>query len=217
MTGLEIKTMANSILDDTIEETLFYQLLNVAKNRVEEMRPWQFLKVVDTTQTASTGDNYLTMKTLPTDFRYDYKMFVGDDYTEYLPIPFELRKAYKDSAKCYYIDLANSQFAICGTVSTGGTINLYYIKTTPDVAEGTSPIWPARFHSLLAYMVAGYFMMGVDTDDLYARMSTENKMAAKEIKRSMVMWDAHLKGRTLNHQTGFYTTDYNFNDLLAKM
>lgn len=66
MTGAEIKTMAENILDgDTIDDVFFYQLLNAAKNQVEDMRPWMFLRKLDSSVSASAN----TPITLPTDWR----------------------------------------------------------------------------------------------------------------------------------------------------
>ncbi len=208
MTGQEIKTMTEGICDieGEIDDTLFLNLLNSAKDLVEDERPWVFLIKEDTNQTASAGDTYLTMKTLPSDLRYDYELFLGANMYSYTPILFEQRGMYKDAGWYYYIDYKNSQFALCGS-NTGGTIHLFYICATPDITLTTSPTWPDRFHRLLAYMVAGYYMMGVDADDIYARMSPENKMMAQNIKQSMVTWNTNLR---LRAQEGMVLNASNF-------
>ena len=42
MTGSELKTFTESLLDGvTIEETFFYQLANIAKTKIEAERPWR--------------------------------------------------------------------------------------------------------------------------------------------------------------------------------
>src|SRR5687767_13681421 len=104
MTGTELYTMTNSLVDDTIDSTLFYQLLNVAKNRREDMRPWQFLKKLNSSLTAATGDTYQTAKALPADWRYAYQLMVGTD-TEYIECPFEEQHIFKDAAHRFFVDV----------------------------------------------------------------------------------------------------------------
>lgn len=200
MTGAELLEMTEGILDgQTIDETLFYNLLDVAKNRREEGRPWMMLRKLDSSQSAGSGNNSQTQKALPTDWRETYKLFVGPS-TEYFPIEFEEQHRMANSSGRYFIDVGSETFSIVGNVSVGGTIYHYYKKTTPKIEEDTSPVWPGRFHAILAYDVAGYFMSGVDADDLYARMSPENKLAALQLTDAMATWDARLQNAARGNQ-----------------
>jgi hypothetical protein len=202
MNGETLKELAESILDgQTLDQDFFLQLANIAKNKLEGERLWQYLKKLDDTQSASSGNNYNSAKTLPTDFALDYLVEVGTGFVEQTPVRFEEQHKYRQSANRYYIDLANNSFYILGP-SNGGTIYFFYKRTTPDITMVSEPVFPERFHPILAYMVAGYYQAGVDSDDIYARMSPENKTAALEIKASMIQWDTDLALRAQDGQIG---------------
>lgn len=116
MTGADLKTFVENLLDgDTIDDVLFYQLANIAKTNLEEERPWQFLKKLDSSATASAGQTFQTTRSLPDDFRSDYRVLLGPD-RELQPIPFESQHLYRNVFGCYFIDLANDVYAITGTI-----------------------------------------------------------------------------------------------------
>lgn len=206
MTGETLKTLCTTILDEVeIDDVSFYQYLNVAKTKLEEKRLWQYLKKLNSSNTVPSGNNYTTGITLPSDFAEDFKVMIGTD-TEYLPIPFEEQHKFRNSSLHYYIDWANLAIYFTGNVK-GGTLYLYYKRFTDDITSSTSPVFPARFHPLLAYYVAGYFQAGVDADDIFARMSPENKMAAMQLQDAMEMWDSNIAMRAQNNQIGVADSD----------
>lgn len=192
MTGSELKTMTESILDDTVDDVLFYQLLNVAKNRIEDSRPWIFLRALDSSLTATVGDNSTISRALPTLWRRTYKLMVGK-YQKYEQVPFDEQHTWRYSSNRFCVDVANSVYYLLGSVGTADTIYHYYIKATADIDSAGSWNAPSRFHPILAYEVAGYVMMGVDADDVFARMSPENKAAAQALTSSMELWDTQLQ------------------------
>jgi len=198
MNGAALKTFFLGLIDEEdIDSTLFYQLLNVAKNRREAERDYMYLRTKDTSQTSSPGDSYTTMKDLPSDFRKMLRVFVGD--TEHYGVGFEDQILYEDGAQKYYLDMANDQFAIIGQPASTETITQFYVKTTDDITSTTSPLFPSRFHPILAYDVAGYYTMGIDADNIYARMSPEHKMAAELLLDAMIKWDDDLALASQNY------------------
>jgi len=200
MVGEEIKTMAEEILGgDTIDETFFYQVLNARKDIIEDERPWMFLRKLDSTQTATTGNNYSTSLSLPTDWRNTYKLLVGEDH-QYFQIPFDQQHLYRNHGRYFVVDVANSTYYLLGNVGQAETIYHYYLRTTPDITGVTSPVFPSRFHAVLAFEVAGYIQMGQDADDIFARMSPENKMQAMTVLDAMRMWDTRLQMSAQNNQ-----------------
>jgi hypothetical protein len=193
MTGADVKTMAEEILGgDTINETFFYYVLNSVKDRIEDERPWMFLRKLDSSLTATPGNGYTTSNALPTDWRRTYKLLVGED-RQYTQIPFDQQHLYRNSANYFVVDVANSVYYLLGNIGQAETIYHYYIKTTDDIASGTSWTAPSRFHQLLAFEVAGYIQVGQDADDIFARMSPENKAQALLIRNSMQNWDMQLQ------------------------
>lgn len=195
MTGAELFQLTTDILDgEVINEDLFYRLLNIAKTNLEEKRAWRYLLKLDSTNTASTS-----AISLPTDFARDYKVSVGTN--EYIPVPFEEQQLYADIGNHYYIDLANSLYYLTGSPKAE-ILYFYYLRYTPDITSSTSPVFPDRFHPLLAFYVAGYYQMGVDSDDLFARMSPENKTQAVLLENAMKTWDMNLQLKAQNNRVG---------------
>ena len=203
MTGATLKTMVESILDDeTVGDTFFYQILNVVRVIFEEERAWRYIIKENSSFTTAGSDTYTTTHALPSDFSRDYKVSLGDDDDEIDPIPFEERNAYRTISGYYYIDLLNSVFALTGTNTAGKTIRFFYLHTPSDITSTTSPIFPSRFHPILAYRTAAYIQAGPELEDMYAKMSAENRLQAILIERAMVLWDTNIKLRTMNHSFG---------------
>lgn len=197
MTGLELKTLSESILDGlTIDTDFYYQLLNIAKTKLEEQRLWQYLKKLNSSNTASS-----TAVTLPTDFAEDYKVTVGTSL-EYVPVPFEEQHIYATSSGRYFIDWSALTLKLLGNNIKSDTLYIFYKKFTPELTSTTSPVFPTRFHPLLAYYVAAYYQSGVDSDDIFARMAPENRSAAMELERAMKQWDSSVAMRAQGNQIG---------------
>ena len=198
MTGAEIITMAEGLVDDSFGDTLGYQLLNVAKNLIEEERPWEMLKKLDETKSRAVGDTIATTKTLPTDFRLPFKLFVGDEAGEYFLIPFEEKHRQQSAARKYLLDMANGVIRFTGTCTLAGTIHNYYIRTTDDVAAGTSPVWPSRFHPLIAFKMAELFYP-VDAGEKARAWDDRWNTVHTNLRSLMVGWDNALKLAALNN------------------
>lgn len=199
MTGAELKTLSESILDGlTIDTDFYYQLLNIAKTKLEEQRLWQYLK--KSTNPGVASSSAVDLGALG-DFAEDYKVMVGTN-NEYLPIPFEEKYAFAQSSGRYYIDWANEQLYLLGNNIPSSQLYIFYKRFTPDIAADTSPVFPDRFHPLLAYYVAAYYQAGVDSDDIFARMAPENRLAALELERAMKTWDSNIAMRAQNNQIG---------------
>lgn len=192
MTGAELYTMVDTILDDSPDEVLFYTLLNAAKNRIESTRPWMMLRALDSTQTATIGNNSSTSRALPTAWRRTYKLMVGSD-VRFEQVPFDEQHLWRNSSGRFCVDVANSVYYLLGTWGAADTIYHYYIKTTSGIEAATSPVWPSEFHPILAYEVASYIMAGVDADAEFARMAGPNQAAAQALLESMTSWDTELQ------------------------
>lgn len=203
MTGQELKDFVESLIDDSIEETLFYTLLAVAKDEIEDDREWEVLKDWNRTLTLDSSDTYLTAKSLPTDFRSMYGegvIYIGED-NPYLPVPFKDIYRYRNLASHYAIDYANNKIYILGSESSALTINLPYLKTSDDILPTTSWSFPARYHKILGFLVAGYYTAGVDADDIYARMSPEHKIAAMTLRQGLNKWNTRLALMAMGNST----------------
>lgn len=207
MTGDELYTFTCNILLGGIQMNVvaFYQLLNMVKNTLEGERPWLRLKTEDATQSWATADTFQTgAKTLPADFRQvwpakgnlssmklvDASGNLGVDCSE---IFMEQKFEYKDSAGFFYIDHANGQFYLTGQADKAYTIHLFYKKKSPDIAAGTSWIFPSEYHIGLAEIVASMHKAGIDYDDINSRMAAQNSADYARVRASMIAWDTELQ------------------------
>lgn len=197
----DIKDLVDNLLGETLDETLFLQLANIVKDRREDLRQWVFLKKLDSSNTASN-----TPITLPTDFKIERKIRVGT--MTYTPVPYEEKDLYIVSQRLYSIDYATNTLYILGA-QTGQTVYIYYIRTTPEItlSPSVTPVWPARFWPLLAFDIVGINEAGIDADDIYARMSVENKNQAFLLADGMANWDNQLQHKSQNNRVGVADSD----------
>jgi hypothetical protein len=202
MNGSALKILTESILDGVvIDDVIFYQMLNVVKNIKEEKRDWVMLRKLDDSQSVSAGNNYASDKTIPADERREYKVMLGID-TELIPVGFEEQHIYRNSSHRYYNDIATGKWYVLGNVGRADTLYRFYIKTTDDITDTTSPVWPSRFHPILAFSVASYYMNGVDFDDVHSQISPENKQMASDLYKAMETWDMGLQARAQDNRVG---------------
>lgn len=192
MTGQQIIDSFSEITGESIDGTQALILLNMTKNEYEASRDWNFLRAFNSSLSASPSDTYLTMKSLPSDFLMPRELYINAENTPYSIIPFEARERYRDNYKKYYIDWKNSQFALCGKVSSTKTINLYYTASTDDIGLTTSPTWLAIFHPLIAFLMADKYMAGQDGDEINFRMSPENRRIGDGLRKTMTAWDSRI-------------------------
>jgi len=70
MTRDELKTFTEGLLDgEVLDETFFDNLMESARAKIENRRPWRILVKEDTSTSAATSDTHETSKNLPSDFR----------------------------------------------------------------------------------------------------------------------------------------------------
>lgn len=73
------------------------------------------------------------------------------------------------------------------------TITIPYIYESADITgSGSNVIWPARFHSLIAYKMAVMFFP-IDQGDKSRDWSPEFRAAYQQLKNSFIDWDASIK------------------------
>ena len=205
MTGQELLNFLNNLLDDSVDQDFGLDLLNNAKDIIEADRPWRMLLKEDSSNTFGSSDDYLTAKSLPSDFLFDVRVLLGiesnDDYRELDPIPFERRREFANTGGKYVIDVANSNLYVCDSVSDTYTIYLYYIYKTPDITLTTEPVWPSKFHRLIAFLAAELYKSGVDFDDVNVGQALAHNKQAIMLFNAMKYWDNKLKLRALGGRT----------------
>ena len=194
MNGQELKDFTENVLDgDTIGDDFFLELLNNANALLEAMRPWEYLKAEDSSQSIASGDTFESMKTLPTKWVETLKMYVGASLLPYTQISYENRRRLSNVPRRFYIDVASSQFALTGGGNSGDVIYHVYKMTGDDLTLANSPSFPERFHKLLGFGVAGLFRSGVDYDDFNAVIAGTNRDDARAVMLAMETWDDRIK------------------------
>lgn len=210
---LELATfLQDYILDEELDPTLIAILLSQAKNRVELSEKPEVLMDEDSTQTRSSGDSYLTMKSLPDNFREMIALHVGTALPPYTQVPFSKRHTFRNASLRYYIDHKNSQFAICGSAGAAETIYQEYLIKTDDftaasVADNTATtcVWPTEHWPLIAWEAAEIISSSTDVgaDDLAFRMSAGQKEQHQRALHMFRMWNHDLILQSQDGRAGY--------------
>ncbi len=202
MTGQDYLDLLPSVIGDALDQDFTIQLINDTKNDLETELQLEVTKTVNSSGTATVGQDSTTARTLPTDFFLPLTIYVGTD--QYDPIPFEHQQFYKNVSGKYWIDHKNGQYHLCGTVGATNTIYFYYQYATPDLETGTldtwTPVWPSRFHSILLYEIARKYF-AFDQSEKVRSWMAEHQMFYQERKRMMMDWDAKLKLTAIGNST----------------
>ena len=158
-------------------------------------RPWEWLKAT-ATGTTSTVVSYIA---LPADFRElslnkDNKsvIFVGSDYQEYKVVPFSSRRDYRDQDGICYIDIPNSRLYFTKQPTAAEAIEYDYIKNPADLTGATSPIFPAKYHNVVAYGMAGKFN-NIEQTEKDGSYQNENQTEYYKLLSDMRMEDSNIK------------------------
>ena len=166
-------------------------LLNQKYQEVCSQRPWEFLKK------AYSGAINGTSIALPTDFQYILEtevnelvgkfVFVGERY--FKVVPFSDRKQHENTSGYCWINIASNLLEFSETVS--GTLEYDYIYTPATLVSTDEPIFPERFHYILAHLMAvdDYMIQQFDKARSYA---AENTAKAENLLRQMEFWNANL-------------------------
>lgn len=201
----ELNEFWKTLTDDVLDDTTLFILFNKAKNQIERRYKLAICEATDSSQTRGSGDTYLTMKSLPTDWRETTKLYL--DNTPYSPIPFNKRNLYRTMARRFYIDYKNAQFALTGTGGSSGTINHFYIAKTTDFGASNKTVevitWPSEFHPLVVYEAAGIYQGNIDPDSISRQLSAAQKIVYEDLLDALVGWDADLKLNAQDNRHGF--------------
>ena len=204
MTGQQVIDFFENLVNDAPDVDFEIDLFNDAKDVIEAMRDWEILKNVNTSLSWATSDTYLTAHSFASfspKILTPVAVWAGDD--EIFGTPFEKRLLYKDSGRHFYIDWRNENIYFTGTTSAAKTISFFYVEQTTDLSAGnlslvTLIVWPAKFHKLIAFVMAELFS-GVDADDITFRSAGLKDKRAQLILDGMIHWDDRLKRSALDH------------------
>jgi len=206
MTGQEIKALHTELRDGReMDDVTFYTLAELAKAEFERMRPWRKLIKKDSSKSSTSATTYATSFAMPSSFimtlpRRTLKLVNTsnvNDYIDCVEVPWERWDEYKNSQGYFTIDHLNSLYYVSGTVSGTYTHNFFFITTTTTLASGITWSFPTEFHPAIAFAVAAMEELGMDYDDINARMGNANFQRAQLIMRSAIKWDDTLQRSAL--------------------
>lgn len=190
-TGTQLYAFFEELVGDSPSDSWFYSVLNAKKDGMEASRPWAYLKKIDSSNSRLTSDTWQTFKTLPSDFGTPLRLHVGTDRNPYTLVPFD-RIDLKDTDGTWRLDLANSAFSFNGVASEAGTAYLMYQRFTPAITSSTSPVFPDRFHQILAYDCAEQWF-AKDQSERGLAWNQEQAQEAQALLDSMILWDERIK------------------------
>lgn len=197
MTGTDIIAKFNLQVDDSSElstsEAL--DLANDIYGDICDDRDWEWLKKTYTGST-SVSVPYIA---LPADFKYISQnkdnqsvVFVGTAYREYKVIDFASRRDHRDQDGYCYIDMVNQRLYFTKQPTSVESVEYDYIKIQDDLLAGTSPLFRAGFHPIIAYGMAAMFNTLEQTDKTIS-YQRENKKLYEDLLSSMALEDARIK------------------------
>lgn len=210
--GQDILNLLQSILaGEGISNTYALQLINLARIRIEGLRPWKVLVTIDKTQTVSPATTYTTAIPLPTitggspaDFvRFlgestlaegSVILFDGNTDVEYITeIPLENILFNKDQYGSVAVDYGGGNMYFTGLIPKTYTVYQYYIGDYGDITISTAwKRFPKKYWGILAFDAANHWRLGTDYDDVNARNATDNGLMVSQILEAMRLWDSEL-------------------------
>lgn len=196
MTGQEIIEAFYGLAgDEDVSETQALFIANLVKDQVDEDRPWEYRKIVNASQSRSSGDTWETSKPLPDDFAIaEDVIYVGDE--PYYQVPFSKLRSFKDTQCRFAVDIVSGVYYLTGGAT--GTIRFHYLKTTADIELDEELEWPERMHKLLPPMMAE---MQPAIENMERGRSWDDKwfVVAERYLSAMRRWDVRLKVQATKH------------------
>lgn len=170
-------------------------LLNDKVQEICDELPWEFLKTPASGSLSSDANGYYITK--PADFNFfaetgnetdnttEYSgtasprvIFIGARRSRYQIINYSDRLNYLNRTGYAYLDLANDQIRFTDSVGNiPDTSYMFdYIKVHPTLTLSGTPLFPARFHPMIA------FAMAVDDTIIQKSQEAKTYMAENQAK-----------------------------------
>lgn len=188
---------------NTINDTLFSQLVKTEKGKIERMRNWQVLKELNQDLSVTSANTPDTQHTIPTRYirgygRYPVRLISADNAEiECLELPLALKHKHRLEQGYFFVDKNNGVVYFSGSFDRTFTVQWDMIRGTADLdASGRSPAeweFDEEWHPLLAARVVLTHKGGVDIDEVNARMTAFHGRDVQEMISAMVDADAWLE------------------------
>lgn len=197
MTGTEIIAKFGLQVDDTssLSTAESLALANDIYSEICNDRDWEWLKT-SASGTTSVSVPYIA---LPADFKYiapnkegKSVVFVGTNHDEYEVISFADRRNYRNMDGYCYIDVPNSRLVFTLQPTSAKAVEYDYIKVETAIQAGTSPLFRAGFHKIIAFGMAARFS-NIEQTDKGNSYQKENKELYDSVLEEMAIEDAKIK------------------------
>ncbi len=197
-----IYTFLTSLLNEIeIDETLFESFLDVAQMRVEDLRPWVYLRAEDKTQTVPAGTSFTTQFTLPATFKEFYSetpLYLLDSNNNPLPlseVPYGERYQYRNTNGKFCVDYSTGKIYLLGSFNQSYTLLITFIKVATLISAAAANLWvfPTRFSKILGLMIAEMWKKGIDYDVFSDAQASQQGQQAMAIFDLMTRWDSRLQ------------------------
>lgn len=197
----------------TIGETLKFQLVNMGKGIIEQMRPWMILRDTDTTKSVTAANTWQTAIDLSTIDRFSrfyeddqspaVKLFDGiQTFYGYRQRPWNQRLQHMTDPTTFVFNESTKALYLNGTPPFAGTLYIDYLKFSADLsASSAATDWPfpSWSHVLLAFMAVGIHKGGIDFDDINERMAPQNQAIAQTVLARLESWDNEKQLTAIGH------------------
>ena len=206
MTSAEIIALFELYVDDTTELSTAEELalLNRVYQAVCDDRAWEFLKKEASGTMASA-----TTITTPSDFGH---FIENRGYTDNSEVPdynstptgilingtkwlkvidWSTRRQYASQDGYAYYDVRQGTITTTYAQPSSATYSFDYKMVPTDLLIGTSPVFPSRFHPMLAYAMAVDDMI-IQLFDKARSYAEENNVKYRAHLAQMAVWNANL-------------------------
>ena len=207
MTSAEIIALFELYVDDTTELSTSEELalLNRVYQAVCDDRAWEFLKKEASGTMATT-----TTITVPSDFGH---FLENRSYTDNSEVPdynstptgilvngtkwlkvidWSTRRQYTNQDGYAYYDARQGTITTTYAQPSSATYSFDYKMVPTDLLIGTSPVFPSRFHPMLAYAMAVDDMI-IQLFDKARSYAGENNAKYRNQLAQMAVWNANLQ------------------------
>lgn len=138
------------------------------------------------------GSSSLYSQRIYTPYAAVSTVIVGSNRSIYRVIDIAERNNYYNMDWFVYIDIPNSRLVFTKQPTTAQSVTYDY-KYIPDaILAWTSPIFPSRFHKMIAYRAAAQFN-NIEQTDKNMSYQRENQLEYEKQIEKMRVYDAHTK------------------------
>mgnify|MGYP001593859536 CR=1 FL=1 len=223
MTGTQILDKFNLQVDDSSElsDTEALDLANDVYQEIQDDRPWEWLKKSFAGNTSASVP-YIALPSdfkevvpqysglqngsfnnlgVPAGYRAPVYtsptnqavVFVGTTYSPYRIISYQDRRNYRDQDGFAYVDVPNARLVFTKQSTSVQTVEYDYVSIATAIAAGTSPLFRAGFHKIIAYGMAAKYANIEQASDKGSSYQKENQELYNDVLMAMAEEDANIK------------------------